>query len=709
MDFQIIALEHLLLRLKPINRALRLAAEGAAEVSSRLTRPDRDGVCLTASHVEQLLVNVDNLGHRPFCPGEIARMTPTEDRLEDRLRAQAAACGSSLPITVMQEQLALSAFEVEAALICLAPQLDRAYERIYAFIADDVQRLSPSLELLTTLTAGCWMETLSRRRMLGPSGHLRRLGIVKLQADRANPLHATFCANEKLLTGLIEPDFDWPARFVDRDDVDARGALPLEKFPDGQRLHRIAASLNDQTAVGLWGPRRCGTADAAMALASAAGRALRRLRMDEPDHEETAQAIDLAGELNAMLWLDTDAFRGSDGELPHWLGLELARTRCPLIITGRRPWHPLSLLTHRQLFDITLKSPDIDARTGLWQTVVGDLDADGARQLAERYQFSPSEMRAASLVADVEARLNSNGHESPRVDFLPRACRTVTLRHGARYAQPKVPVRGPEDLILPAELHRKVLQVADFYRCWSRVDEGWGFGRIQSGGGGIKVLFTGDSGTGKTAAAEVIAGRVEKGQTLLKVDLATVVSKWVGETEKHLDEVFQHAEDSHAVLFFDEADALFSKRGEVERGSDRYSNLEVGFLLQRLEEFSGLAVLASNHKDQIDQAFMRRFDLILHFPRPDVDQRARLWRLALPRQAPLSPEVDIELLKQLDLTGASIVSAARNAALEAAHDGSGQIQMSHLVQAVARQFQQEARLLPLEQLGRYADYTHPVQ
>ena len=214
--------------------------------------------------------------------------------------------------------------------------------------------------------------------------------------------------------------------------------------------------------------------------------------------------------------------------------------------------------------------------------------------------------------------------------------------------------------------------------------------------------MTGDSGTGKTAAAEVIAGEVDRDQPMLKVHLASVVSKWVGETEKNLDAVFQHAEESHAVLFFDEADSLFAKRGEVDKGSDRYANLEVGFLLQRLEDFGGLAILASNHKDQIDEAFMRRFQVVLHFPRPTPGERLRLWRLALPPQAPLDADIDFDLLQKLDLTGAGIVNSARTAALLAALEQAPGIGMAHLVPAIARQFQHEARLLPMSQLGRHA-------
>ena len=147
--------------------------------------------------------------------------------------------------------------------------------------------------------------------------------------------------------------------------------------------------------------------------------------------------------------------------------------------------------------------------------------------------------------------------------------------------------------------------------------------------------------------------------------------------------------------------SLFAKRGEIDKGSDRYANLEVGFLLQRLEDFGGLVILASNHKDQIDEAFMRRFQVVLHFPRPTPSERLRLWRMALPSQAPIDNDIDFEMLQKLDLTGAGIVNSARTAALLAAQEDAS-IGMAHLIPAITRQFQHEARLLPIQQLGRYA-------
>jgi SpoVK/Ycf46/Vps4 family AAA+-type ATPase len=257
------------------------------------------------------------------------------------------------------------------------------------------------------------------------------------------------------------------------------------------------------------------------------------------------------------------------------------------------------------------------------------------------------------------------------------------------------PARELRELILPDELHRQIAEVGALYRHAATVDSSWGFGRLTGSSGALKALFTGDPGTGKTMAAEVIAGHA--GVALMKVDLSQVVSKWVGETEKNLEVVFDHAEQSQAALFFDEADALFGKRGEVRHGTDRYANLEVSYLLQRLETFSGgLVILASNVGGEIDPAFTRRFQLALNFPRPGPAERLKLWQLAFAR-APLDPAVDLRGVARLDLTGGAIMTAARMAALLAAGEGAERIAPTHLDVATERQFRKEARLIDASQ------------
>jgi SpoVK/Ycf46/Vps4 family AAA+-type ATPase len=264
------------------------------------------------------------------------------------------------------------------------------------------------------------------------------------------------------------------------------------------------------------------------------------------------------------------------------------------------------------------------------------------------------------------------------------------------------PVRGPDDLVLPEPLKTQVLEIADFHRAWPGVSSQWGFGRMMTGPGGIKALFYGEPGTGKTLAAEVIAKQL--GRPLLKLDLAQLVSKWIGETEKHLDTAFCEAAERDSVLCIDEADALLGKRGEIRHGTDRYANLEVSYLLQRLEEHPGLVVMASNHKENIDEAFMRRFQAMFAFPRPAQDQRRAIWQLAFPSSSSYQMDASVKFdeLARLDLTGAAIVESARTAALLAAKSAQPVerpvVTLKHVADAVKRLFQREARLLTAREL-----------
>ncbi|WP_419694228.1 ATP-binding protein [Mesorhizobium muleiense] len=695
-------IEHLLLRLRPINRALKMAAEFRA-ASARLMQPDIRQASITEQHVQRLFAEADGLveGGRQFsCDLEL---TAGEARQEDRLRNVARAQGLLLPLDALVQQLQLSAFEIQAMLLCAAPQLLGAYQRIYAYVHDDLNRLGPSLELISRLPACDVAGQLANREALAPHGRLCRLGILRIESEPANPLHREYALDASAFDALTRHGPDWARLYRDADLVDTDDALALDLFPDKAGLARIVHLLEDDQpyVIGLWGRQHYGGADAAAALAAAAGRMLRRLPTSPVvDAAGLARFLRTAEALDALVWIDTDCLRHTEDT--DRLASQLACSSSAIVCTGSEPWRPLALLSRRPFVDLALRAPGRLERSRMWQATAPDADPETCLTLAERYQFSPGAMRAASVAASLSQRARVDGRQVELAEALPESCRTISLRRGSQYARTIMPRRQPEDLILPGDLHRRVVEVATFYRSVSKVDEGWGFGRLLTGGG-VKVLMTGDSGTGKTAAAEVIAGQVDRNQPMLKVHLASVVSKWVGETEKNLDAVFQHAEESHAVLFFDEADSLFAKRGEVERGADRYANLEVGFLLQRLEDFAGLVILASNHKDQIDEAFMRRFQVVLHFPRPTPAERLRLWHMALPPEAPKTADIDFEVLQKLDLTGAGIVNAARMAALLAAQERDARIGMAHLIPAVARQFQHEARLLPTTQLGRYVE------
>ena len=204
------------------------------------------------------------------------------------------------------------------------------------------------------------------------------------------------------------------------------------------------------------------------------------------------------------------------------------------------------------------------------------------------------------------------------------------------------PAFGWDDLVLP-ERQREVLgSISGYLRHRDLVLSEWGYDRAVARDQGLKVLFAGESGTGKTMAGQVLAR--DLGLELFRIDLATIVSKYIGETEKNLDRIFDAADGSNAILFFDEADALFGKRSEVRDSHDRYANIEVAYLLQKMESYAGAVILATNFRQNIDEAFLRRLDFVIDFPFPEAEDRERIWRLLLPEQAPLAEDIDVPFL-----------------------------------------------------------------
>jgi hypothetical protein len=678
-------------------------------MAARLRRPDVVPLCITDDHVLTLLDDCDALLSDEIFGVDAASPTPDEEAKQEDLRRSSADSGISLPIDRLVEALSLSDFELEAILLCVAPDLDRSYERIFAYILDDLNRRYPCRELICSLSASSLTDRLQRRREISRFGRLLRTGLLQPFGDAPTEWRQELRAAPGLFDFLCGFTGDVTGLFHDPAEImpPTLGDLPPEV--DLEMVERVGSSFKtgELEAFGIWGTRNSYQAEMAFATATASGRKLRRwIPPRTNDRERSADAnlltaIERATALEALLWVETDRLNKHENEdLSITAADMLAASSVPLILTGTHPWRPTPLLERRAYAEIELDEPSFDLRRTMWERALPEVSGAQLGDVASRFRVGAAQVRAAAKVAKTQAHIYTNGHIATISDQLDTACAAVTRKHTNRYGVIVKPKRGPDDLILPECLHQRVMEIAQFFRILPQVNEDWGFGRMMTGGGGIKALMTGDAGVGKTLAAEVIAGVLS--MPLLKVSLASVVSKWVGETEQNLDEAFREAEDNNAVLFFDEAEALFGKRGEVQHGTDRYANLEVSFLLQRFEEFSGICLCASNLKESVDSAFTRRFQIVLHFPRPEISERLRLWNIAFPPHAPLDPSIDFEVLARLDMTGANIVGAAETAALMAAYEGCPIIKAPHVIEAIARQYRRDARLLTASDLGPYA-------
>jgi SpoVK/Ycf46/Vps4 family AAA+-type ATPase len=380
-------------------------------------------------------------------------------------------------------------------------------------------------------------------------------------------------------------------------------------------------------------------------------------------------------------------------------------------MAGARPW----FAAQRRAFDVVTVAfplPEFEARRTEWRTNLEardlSIDASTLDALADRFRMSTVQIADAVSSACNRAALRASSNTgtstpasfevtgeaaaSPTIDDLCAGARAQSGDALAALAHRIEPRYGWEDLVLPfdslAQLHEICQRVTHRHRVLGE----WGFDRKLSLGKGVNALFVGPPGTGKTMAAEIIANELRL--DLYRIDLAGVVSKYIGETEKNLDRVFSAAENANAILFFDEADALFGKRSEVRDSHDRYANLEISYLLQKMEEHEGVAILATNLRQNLDDAFMRRVAFTVHFPFPDEDSRRRIWQGIWPPETPLADDVDFDFMaRQFRLSGGNIKNIALASAFLAAEDGA-LVTMAHLGRATRREHQKMGKTVP---------------
>ena len=410
--------------------------------------------------------------------------------------------------------------------------------------------------------------------------------------------------------------------------------------------------------------------------------------LDQPADERRHLARLLSRECrlsSAALLID------SGDAAPHHLTAFLEQLECPLMVLGERPGS-----LRRRSARLEVNRPAAAEQRSLWQETLGGLepfDPSWLMPLTDQFDFTSLEIRNAGEGIEAEHRLGA-----PLREAVWQHCRRLGRDGLDRLAQRVAPRAGWDDLVLPAgqksilrDIGRQVLHRA-------RVYEAWGFAAKSERGLGISALFSGESGTGKTMAAEVLAG--ELGLDLYKIDLSAVVSKYIGETEKNLERLFRAAESSGAILLFDEADALFGKRSDVKDSHDRYANIELAFLLQRMEAYRGLSILTSNMKASLDTAFLRRIRFVVQFPFPDQRQRSEIWKRVLPDSLPRS-DLSTDRLARLHVAGGNIRNIAVNAAFLAAEKGDP-LSMADLARATRMEFAKLEKPLSESELGDWS-------
>jgi len=619
----------------------------------------------------------------------------------------------------------LSDFEQLVVCLCLAPEVDQRYGVLFGYLQDDVTKRLPTLGLAMTLfphRTGAGLDSeifypgisnLVTQKLLATNQSSDGRNVSRL--DRALRLE------ERVLDYLFGSDVVEPSiqdivsiEKLSRNNIPfiaTQGVLDAMERVSTERLSRLGR--HESVVIQLVGRRGTGKRTAARSLLQYSNNNLiladlKKFNNSERTPRDLIALINREAKLQYadVYWENFDILFENDTthenvyqDFQDYVAPKIETT----FIASTKRWYPLNTSNDWNLLSVDIPSPGFPERLKIWQTHLESLGVDSDVQtvsdIASKFELTGFQIQAATKSAFRESRGHwLDGEEIPSL-YLWEAARRHSNTTIEQVAQVILTRHRLEDLVLPSQQKEVLDEVCSRFNNARLVYDDWGFLNGSLRGRGLNILFAGPSGTGKTMSAEVMAG--ELGIDLYKIDLSTVVSKYIGETEKNLDVVFREAEGSNAILLFDEADSIFGKRSEVKDAHDRYANLEVSYLLQKMEDYKGIAILTTNFRKNMDDAFLRRMHCSLEFPFPDEEARYEIWQRAMPSEAPTHADVDLRFMaKQFKFTGGSIKNVAVGAAFYAA-GSSSEIRMEHVIKAAKREFQKQGRLITEDDFGSY--------
>jgi len=609
-------------------------------------------------------------------PGDPFRGLYISDETALQLTRGESASGADDRLAAVTASLGLDLLDAAVLATCAAPELNPRFGRLFAYLQDDVTRKLPSARLVGHLLEGEGVTAADVMTCFDLDRPLRRLGAVKLLGDAQTPLaERPLKVADRLAAHLLG------ARLDELPAPTRLRLVPMPAHDPGRHEHvaAVAAMLArpSELPVVLCGP------DAEALFAKAYGRPLVVAHVRDMEQRDVMADAALISALEGR----PIVFEGLEDLDPAERGRLLrALEERPDRVVVAAPSRGASLaLGDRTVLLVEAPPPTYAERQQAWTDLTG---VEDTRDVAAKFRLSMGQIVEAAEVARLAA--SARGEERPLPSDLDLGSRQASSSRLGELASRLPPGYLWEDLVVPDRQLELLQSISAYLRHRDRVLSDWGYEKTVARTQGLKVLFAGESGTGKTMAAQVLAS--DLGLDLYQVDLATIVSKYIGETEKNLARIFAAAEGSNAILFFDEADAMFGKRSEVSDAKDRYANIEVAYLLQRMEAYAGAVILATNFRRNIDDAFLRRLDFVIDFPFPEPRDRERLWRGMVPAEAPLGSDVDFALLgKRFKLSGGAIRNCMLAAAFLAAEEGS-MIDMAHLVRAVGVEYAKLGRL-----------------
>jgi hypothetical protein len=675
------SIRHLLGRLAVVEATVRSRVARRRAADPNPDDPFR-GLYLSDEHVDALLANA---------PAPVAIDETANGLLRNVEHEADLACveGHDLRLRRLAKAFELIEFDIAVLLIALAPDLDPRFEHLFGYLQDDVTRRRASVGLALELTGVSPVDAEARYR-LSESGLLAEMRLITFEESERHFLTRALRVPDRVVSHLLGDDRPDPlvAELVTKPpevDVEAADALARAVSRGARFCYLRGGSDAPSFSLAADALSRTGLSTLVLDLG--------RLTPGDDRAEIAAAAI-----REARLW-GTCLVAGPIeclGEQEIAALRVLTEHRWPVVLTGMCGWDPAWSCEAPLVVDVPAASPS--QRERVWRASLDGSSFSGVdpSSATASFRLGVAQIRSAAASARLIAASADRPITASDLRAAARAQNSARLERLARRIEPQV---GWSDIVLPNDILGELHELAARVRHRDVVLGDWQMRRGGGRGRGVTALFAGESGTGKTLAAEVVAG--EFGLDLYTIDLSTVVDKYIGETEKNLDRIFAEAENVNGLLFFDEADALFGRRSEVRDAHDRYANVEVAYLLQRFDAFDGTAILATNLRSNVDEAFTRRLDSIVEFPMPDEDHRRRLWEVCLGSVAPRRADLDIGFCaRSFQLSGGNIRNVAVAAAYLAA-DAGREIQMGDLIRGIELEYRKLGRLLVESEFGPY--------
>jgi len=613
---------------------------------------------------------------------------PTDQDITERAELEKLAAEMQSPpaINRLVKIFRLSAFERDVLIICAGMELDAGFAELVASIQGEQSFFQPSFGLALAALPGAHWSAVS------PGGALRYwrlLEVNKMQLVTRSPLKidehilhyiAGIAELDDKLKEIAVPVYSGAEPMPSQLELAEKILQTVFKNPENNLLpltHLTGNDFSDKMTLASYVADRL---HSQLFVVSAYA-----IPTHVKDNMELARLWSREAVLNSyVLFIDCSDLDSSDKARLQTVVSFIENVQ-GLVLLNSEHWTPV---LKRRLLAFNTEKPTRKEQMLLWKNIIGDFidpQEAGLGNVVSQFNLSADIIRKAGI--EVSDYLSVNGNSQPHHNGdirkkIWKVCCSHTRPKVDELAQRIEPVATWDDIVLPESQKNILKEIASQVKQRIKVYDEWGFATKGSRGLGISALFAGESGTGKTMASEVLAN--ELGLDLYKIDLSKVVNKYIGETEKNLKRIFDAAEDGGAILLFDEADALFGKRSDVKDSHDRYSNIEVSYLLQRMEAYHGLAILTTNMKNALDKAFMRRLRFVINFPFPDAVQRAEIWNRIFPKDTPRQ-DLDLERLSKLTIPGGSIRNIALNAAFYAA-DEEMPVRMSHIYKAARTEY-----------------------